>query len=192
LYVDSSAPPTTGAFVNSRLKTLIGRGFGYFLIMAIIIVGIFVGARLAIELAMLCFIGFLLSEIFLNKNVFYSRYDRANTNHSFSHVWKGAKAEGTKPAMRKIFLQSDDGSDFTVLIGFRLGQKFHCFGAMQSKHGKAVMNTWMGKGRCEFCFMATIPASKITTSHGDLHQTLEAQETFWPHWYQQWPFYFFG
>lgn len=169
---------------------MMGRGLGYLLIFSLVPTA-FYSHRLAMEVAGLYFILFLLWEIF-KKNGFYTKYDNANLDHQITHVWKGAKAEGKKPAMRKIYLASNDGSDFTVLIGFRLGTKFHCFGAMESQHGQAVMNTWMGKGPCDFCFMSTIPAKKIFTSHDDGYQSEQEIQTYWPHWYQQWPFYFFG
>lgn len=141
---------------------------------------------------------FTLGEI-AAKNTHYTIYDSYMSDHCLDKEWPGAAAAGREPSMGIVRFKSKNGEPFVLRLGIRVKSEwlgldwFHTYGHLISHDdGTAVVRTWLGKNPIVFTYMSTLPASEIEVDWSDEVQHLEPQRTDWPHWYQQWPLYWWG
>lgn len=110
--------------------------------------------------------------------------------------YPGAKKSGIKPGMRKIVLRGREGVHFSVLIGFELiipllGRRMDYYGFVQAgEKGVAVFETYLGKGAATFMFIISREdPDEVRVTSGSAEQTLPANVSYPPHFYQRLGFY---
>ena len=111
--------------------------------------------------------------------------DRREGYYSFCYRYKGS----SKPRMRKIMISSEDRKPFYCQVGMRF-QLFgydgiDYFGSVDSDdEGVAVIETYLGRGSCEFYFLENRQTILSINTLKDDSSYIPCA-VFPPHWWQR-------
>lgn len=127
--------------------------------------------------------------MFLTKELFKKFRFVQNFIEGSNRLVKWEYPGSKHPGMHNLVLRSQGNVEFRVLVGFEmmiLRKRYYLpYGFVESRGGIAIINTFLGRGKCLFLFYVNTDKKVIVTSYEDDQLIVPGPgATFKPHWWQ--------